>query len=362
MRFSPIGNVRDTAMFNWISPGPSMRVAADLREVQVHDVYSIVSLLLLRDEELDRFAGGARLNTDDLPILEFRAPRFIHSNTASQNFAVLSGLSHSPEYGGNAENHRHKAEMYLSAEAFREARQEFQRALRENPLDPQTWKGLVETAHSGFDRPQLRSFLEDALRREPTTVSQLTAVEFYSTQPGHIETLERMSDALASHGNARLAEIARRLLALEPENPKGLFHLAAVRLYEGRIDESIQLVNRLLETDPKNVRARNLLAIAYGQTFQPQLAEAEFRRVIEQAPDDSTSHNNYGIFLLERERIEEARRMFQGAISVNPEDAQGFAGMGETFRHEGNMRRAQTWYERALKVDPNQPVARVYAK
>ena len=132
------------------------RVAADLREVQVHDVYSIVSLLLLRDEELDRFAAGAKLNTDDLPILEFRAPRFIHANTASQNFAVLSGLSHSPEYGGNAENHRHKAEMYLSAEAFREARQEFQGALRENPLDPRTRKELVETAHSGFDRPQLR--------------------------------------------------------------------------------------------------------------------------------------------------------------------------------------------------------------
>src|SRR5262249_31406032 len=146
----------------------------------------------------------------------------------------------------------------------------------------------------------------------------------------------------------------------EPENAKGLFHLATVRLYEGRIDESIQLTKRVLSNDAKNTRARNLLAIAYGQTFQPQRAEAEFKRAIELALDDSTSYNNYGIFLLEHERLQDARTQFQHAIKVNPEDAQGFAGMGETFRHERRMNQARTWYEKALKVDPNQPVAKTY--
>ena len=98
------------------------KVAADLMEVRVQDVYSIASLLMLSNEELDRFAEGAKLNTDDLPILEFRAPRFIYSETASQNLAALSLLSHTPAYAATAENHRHKAEMYLAAEAFREAR------------------------------------------------------------------------------------------------------------------------------------------------------------------------------------------------------------------------------------------------
>src|SRR5262249_13650379 len=145
-------------------------------------------------------------------------------------------------------------------------------------------------------------------------------------QPNDIEALERMSDALGVERKARLEEIAGRLLTLQPENSKGLFHLATIRLYEGRADESIQLAHRLLKTDSKNAHARNLLAVAYAQTFQPQRAEAEFRTIIELAPDDSASYNNYGIFLLERERVGEARSQFQRAISVDPEDAQGFAG------------------------------------
>ncbi|PYS36027.1 MAG: hypothetical protein DMG14_25625, partial [Acidobacteria bacterium] len=135
----------------------------------------------------------------------------------------------------------------------RQTRVEFIRALRENPRDPQAWNGIVETARTGFNRPALQSFLEDALRTEPTTLARLAAGEFYSQegnyaraveilnailqeQPNHVEALEKIADAHASQGNARVAEIAARILALEPDNPKGLFHLATVRLYEGRSD------------------------------------------------------------------------------------------------------------------------------
>jgi spermidine synthase len=355
------------------------RVAADLRTVQVQDLYSVESLEILRERELDRFAAGAMLNTDDLPILEFRAPRSIHSDTTTQNFSALSALPQRVEHKATAENYRHKAEMYLAAEAFREAREEFQQALREDALDPLTWKGLVATARTGFRLAELRAFFEDRLRTAPTTVSRRSAAEFYLQEtnypraveildailieePNNTDALEMMAGALASQQSGRLEEIAARLVALEPENPKALFHLATLRFYQRRFDESIQILKKVLERDAKHVRARNLLAIAYGQTFQPQLAETEFLGAIKEAPDDSASYNNYGIFLLDRERIREARQQFQRAVSINPEEAQGFAGMGETFRHEGDLRRAQNWYRRALQVDPNQPVAKAYVK
>lgn len=355
------------------------RVAADLREVKVLDLYSVVSLLMLSDEELDRFAGSAAQNTDDLPVLEFRAPRYIHSNTSDQNFAVLSGVRLSPEREAAAGNHRNKGEMHLGAEAFKEARKEFRRAIAKNANDSRAWKGLVETAGGGFERAGLQSFLEDTLRTQPNTISRLAAAEFYAQEsrytkavealdailkeePNNFEALEKLTDALAGQGSARLLEAAERLLALDAQNAKGLHHLATIRLYQGRADEAIQLAKRSLERDPQNIRARNLLAIAYGQTFQPDLSEAEFQRAIEQAPEDSTSYNNYGIFLLERSKIPEARRQFGRAISVNPEDVQGFVGMGETFRNEGDLRKARNWYRKALRLDPNQPLAKQYVK
>lgn len=156
--------------------------------------------------------------------------------------------------------------------------------------------------------------------------------------------------------------IVDRLRAIDPENPKALYHFATIRFYQGRLDEAIQLVERTLQQEPKNIRARNLLAFAYGQTFQPEKADAEFRRSMELAPEDFVTPNNYGFFLTERGRFQEALDRFSDAIEINPENVQGFVGIGETYRQSGNMPKAIDWYRRALRFDPNQPIAKQYVK
>ena len=355
------------------------RVSGDLKEVRIQDLYSVTSLLFLRDQELDRFAEGAVLNTDDRPVLEFRAPRFIHANTADENFAALSAARDNPkESNATSENHRHKGEMFLSAEAFKEATKEFQAALALDVNDEQAWKGLVETER-GADRSELQTFFEEALRTQPLRVVRFAAADFYSQQgrytraveilddalkedPNSLQTLEKLADVLGLQGSARLPQVAERLLTIAPENTIGLYHVATIRLYQSRLDEAIQIAKRLLQHEPQNIRGRNLLAIAYGQTFQPELAEAEFRRAIEQSPEDWLSCNNYGLFLLERGKPAEALQQFRHAISVNPENVQGFVGIGEAYRQAGNKRKAQSWYRKALQLDPNQPVAKQYAK
>ena len=363
------------------------RIAEDLQEVQIRDLYSIVSLLSLRDEELDGFAQGAILNTDDRPILEFRSPRFIHADTSNENLRAILAVprTHEPSAdvrqliaSATAENHRHKGDMLLAAQAFGEAMKEYQAAIALKIDDAEAWKQLVETAR-GAVGPRLQTFLEEALQTHPSSVVRFAAADFYSRQdndaravelldavlndePNNIGVLEKMAGALANQGSARLVEITDRLLSVVPDNPAGLYHRAAIRLYEGRPDEAIQIVKRSLDLDPRNVRTRNLLAIAYGQTFRTQLAETEFQRALNDAPEDWVSYNNYGLFLLERNRLSEAREKFRRGIRLNPENVQGFVGIGEALRNEGNMRGAEVWYRKALRLDPNQPVARQFIK
>ena len=50
------------------------------------------------------------------------------------------------------------------------------------------------------------------------------------------------------------------------------------------------------------------------------------------------------------------------AIRLNPENVQAFVGIGETLRQAGNMRAAQIWYRKALRLEPHHPVARQYLK
>jgi spermidine synthase len=322
------------------------RVAGDLATIKIQDTYSILSSGLLRDEELDRFAAGASLNTDDLPVLEFRAPRSIHANTTDTNLAALtSARAAVPTDTATAENHLHKAQMLAAAESFRDATTEFEAAIVADSSD------AVRFAAADFysDRGNYKhaiELLDDVLARDPKNVA----------------ALEKIADALENSNDARLAGITDRLMAAAPDNPNGLYHMATFRFYQGRVDEAIQLTKRALELDPKSVRARRLLAVAYDKTFQAALAEAEFRRAIEQAPDDFVSYNNFGVFLLGRNRAVEARDQFRRAISLNPENVEGFVGIGESLRQSGKATEAQDWYRKALRLDPNQLIAKQYEK
>jgi tetratricopeptide (TPR) repeat protein len=324
------------------------------------------------------------VNTDARPILEFSAPRFVNANTTAENLQALMAVRTSEENGStqalvpaaSGDNHRHKGEMFLVAEAFEQARKEFEQAILIDIDDSQAWKDLLDTDR-GTDHAGLHKFVEDELMSHTTKTVRLAAAELFSrendhgkavalldavlkSEPDSVEVLERLAEELNGQDGPRLKEITERLLVLSPNDAIGLYHLATVLVNENRLDEAIQVARRSLEADPHSARIRNLLAIVYGQTFQLQLAEQEFQRALKEFPDDWISYNNYGLFLLERNRLDEARAQFAHAIRLNPDNVQGFVGIGETLRQAGNMRAAQIWYRKALRLEPHHPVARQY--
>src|SRR5262249_34372433 len=61
----------------------------DLKSFGMVSMYSLASLYMLEDADLDTFAAGAMMNTDAHPVLEFHAPRFIYANTSDENYAAL---------------------------------------------------------------------------------------------------------------------------------------------------------------------------------------------------------------------------------------------------------------------------------
>jgi superkiller protein 3 len=352
------------------------------------DLYSLVSLYVMEDGDLDSFAAGATFNTDSHPILEFRAPRFIYANTSDENHAALDAVSRKVPRPplidelirtATPENYRHKGEMYLTSESYSNAIRELRLAVEANPDDAGSWKALLRASRSVRERPEVETFIEGLLASRPSTLVRLSAAEFYwqesnadkavpllqkvvADEAHNVQALQQLADIYADRGSVDLPETVDKLLKLDPDNSKGIFHLATIRFYQQRLDEAIQLVKRSLSLDPKNPRARNLLAIAYGQTFQHDLAEAEFQSSIKDFPEDWLSINNYGLYLLERGKIAEASEQFAKAVDLNPENVQAFVGLGEAARQSGRVKEAQRWYRIALQLDPNQPVAKQYSR
>jgi tetratricopeptide (TPR) repeat protein len=368
-----------------VSPNFNL-VAGDLNSIRITDLYSLVSLYRLEDEDLDTFAAGAAFNTDDRPALEFNAPHYIYADTSDENFAALNAVKPripSPPFvakavaGATSENHRHRGEMYAASESYRLAVSEFQQAIVSNIEDEKAWHDLVEFARGTVNRKKLEIFFEEMLAVQPRSVVRLAASDFFVAQsnyekataalqallqedPKNIGALERLADVYGYEGNEQLPSIVDRLRALDPGNLKALYHFATILFYQGRLDEAIQIAERILQQEPKNIRARNFLAFAYAQTFQPEKAEAEFQRSIELAPEDFATLNRYGLFLMQRSRYQDAVDRFRDAIEINLENVQGYVGLGEAYRQSGNMRQAIDWYRRALRLDPDQPIAKQY--
>ena len=66
-------------------------VRADLRRDHLKSPVSVLSYLLLGPEELSRLAATAELNTDDIPRIEFSAPRNMYrAGAAEENYAKLA--------------------------------------------------------------------------------------------------------------------------------------------------------------------------------------------------------------------------------------------------------------------------------
>jgi spermidine synthase len=343
------------------------RVRRDLAEIKILDPYTVLSALTVREKGLDQLAQAAALNTDNMPVLEFRAPLSLYASTTAENLAAISAVaSTAGASAATSVQHRHKGEALLAAEAFSAALKEFRAAVDLDGTDRQAWNGIVETVR-GLDREELDRFFGTALSVHPSNIVRLAAADFYSqqgafqksaelldavltTEPDNVEALERLADALAELGKERVAETADRLLKVVPDNAIGLYHLATAYLYQSRFDEAIQVAKRSLEKDPKSSRARNVLAIAYERTFQLNLAEAEFRRATIESSDDWVSFNNYGIFLFGRSRFAEALQQFRRSLRLNPENVQGFLGISEVLHQTGNKREADKWRQKAQRL------------
>jgi Tfp pilus assembly protein PilF len=228
--------------------------------------------------------------------------------------------------------------MLTAAEDMDGALDEFKTAITVNPDDVEAMISAADLYLARDDNRQAARLLDQVLQLDPTNV----------------RALERLANALADQGNPRITEVTDRLLKAAPENPTGLYHRASMYLVQGRFDEAATEARHSLQGDPKSTRTRHVLAVAYQRTFQPDKAEAEFRRATMEAPEDWVSCNNYGIFLLEKDRISEALQQFQRAVHLNPESVQGFLGISEALMRTGKTREAEKWRQKALRLNPGQ--------
>jgi len=109
------------------------------------------------------------------------------------------------------------------------------------------------------------------------------------------------------------------LLARDP-NSRSFAQLAEAYCQQGRYADAIAVCDRGLQLYPKYVGARMILARALADHGDVARAEAEFRRVLEQIPDNIPAHRALGELLRRQERTPEALTVFETLRDLTPFD------------------------------------------
>lgn len=128
---------------------------------------------------------------------------------------------------------------------------------------------------------------------------------------------------------------------------------------QGQNERAKRPLRSALELDPNNADAHAALALVFQVEMENKLADEHFRKSLSQRPKDARLLNNYGTFLYEQKRYDEAFARYQQASEdpLYPERSRVFSNMGMTAMEMGDREQAKTYFERSLRLNSRQPRA-----
>lgn len=135
--------------------------------------------------------------------------------------------------------------------------------------------------------------------------------------------------------------------------------LAKGYLQRGDREKAMRAINKGLEIDSDSPEMLNVLAFYYNSDGEKELAEKQFRHAISSHSEHTPSYLNYGAFLYEQKRYDEACKNFEKAASdVNYVGrAAAFSNLGSCLKQKGKVKEAEEAFNRSLGHDFRNPRA-----
>lgn len=164
-----------------------------------------------------------------------------------------------------------------------------------------------------------------------------------------------LSKAIELHRSGRLAEAERAyrlILDGDPENAEALQLLGVIANQAGKPEASAELIGKALEIDPGHADAHCNLGSALMEMNDLDGAAASFSRALEIDSNIPEAHNNLGNIWRKRGNLEEAAKSYRIAIRIAPGLAQTHSNLGIVLHVLGRFAEAEASYRRALAIDP----------
>ena len=320
------------------------------------DPYGLGAMYMMGNEGIRRFAQGAELNTDDLPRLEFSAPKQLERSTTALNVRLMKPFQEPAPMGDLDFTGRPPGwPRYVTARALKAlgaaegALREADAAIADRPNAAEyrllraellAEAGRSKDALAEFKAalplrpPDLKALLELGMKMEWAEAGQLfRALAVHEPRPrGAVAYLGQALDAAGDRAGAIVRY--RQALEEDPNDGPTRFRLGRALVRIGQHAEALRELERARETGGKSGEFFAALGDALVGLNRPaEAAEAYGTALIESAENVGT-RVKLAKALAAAGRPRDAARRYREALALdgeNTEAAEGLRNLGQRY-------------------------------
>uniref|UniRef100_A0A3Q1JLV8 dolichyl-phosphate-mannose--protein mannosyltransferase n=1 Tax=Anabas testudineus TaxID=64144 RepID=A0A3Q1JLV8_ANATE len=219
--------------------------------------------------------------------------------------------------------------------------------------------GIQTLPHNAKVHYNYANFLKDSDRHQEAIHHYTTALRLY---PRHASAMNNLGTL--TRGPEEAERYYRKALDINPQHNRALFNLGNLLKSQGKEKEAEALLKDSIHFGPHFADAYSSLASLYAEQKRFGEANEVYLKGIENCPDSSDLHNNYGVFLVDTGEGELAAAHYQQAVRLKPAHYVAMVNLGRLLRSSNDNKEAESWYKRALqvtrKVDILTPLGALY--
>jgi Flp pilus assembly protein TadD len=121
----------------------------------------------------------------------------------------------------------------------------------------------------------------------------------------------------------------------------------------GRQHEAVEVLETLVKNEPDHALAHNDLGVLYLQTGAPESARRHYERACELAPENTTFKKNLAdYYWVQMGRMEDALKAYVEILESLPEDIETLMSLGNVCTALQRFEDARVFFERVLDIEP----------
>jgi protein O-GlcNAc transferase len=164
-----------------------------------------------------------------------------------------------------------------------------------------------------------------------------------------------MNQILALYEAGRLQEAdaaARQVLQHDPKNTSAMNILGVIAHDVGRSDLAVQWYERAIQIDPSQAMLFINLGEAHRVLGNGNAAIAAYRMAIERDPNDPLPRNDLAIVLANLGQLDQAMQIWRELVALRPDFAVVMNNLGNVLLEQGELAEAAYWHRRGAEADP----------